>query len=100
MIKIIKVTGESLSPFFLHGDFVLVLNFPWIFNQIHIKDIIVFDHPEYGILIKKVVAVDPRNESITVAGTEPNSITSKAIGPIQKEDMIGKVIFHIKKPRH
>ena len=99
MIKIIKVTGNSLSPFFLPGDFVLTSNFPWTVNQIQTEDFIVFVHREYGVLIKKIVSIDPLDKSILVAGIYPGSIRSETIGRIQREDFIGKVIWHYKKNR-
>ncbi len=96
MIKFIKVTGKSLSPFFLPGDYVISLKVFRIINKLKLGDTIVFNQSEFGILIKKVIAIDPDSKSIIVAGTDPDSIGSARIGPVHSKDIIGKVVYHIK----
>jgi len=98
MIKIIKVTGESLSPFFLSGDYVIVGKFPLKLGGINVGDIIVFPHPKFGLLIKKVQSVNIETHHFFVEGSHPNSLTSDQIGPINLSTIFGKVLFHIKKP--
>lgn len=98
MIKIIKVAGESLSPFFLPGDYVLLGTksfYPW---KIQPGDFIVFDHAKYGRMIKKVLDYDPNTDHYHVSGTHPLSLNSDQIGPISSLDVIGKVLFHLKNP--
>jgi phage repressor protein C with HTH and peptisase S24 domain len=98
MIKIVKVTGNSLSPFFLPGDFVLIGLKPIFSRFIQPGDFIVFDHEGYGRLIKKVLDFDPRNDHYLVSGTQPMSLDSKQLGPISDQAVIGKVLLHIKNP--
>lgn len=96
MLKIIKVTGNSLSPFFLPGDYVLVWRSPRRFNHLAQGDFIVFDHVEYGRLIKKVIHNDPGHRSLQVEGIHPDSIPGQVLGQIFYKDILGKVIhrFH------
>lgn len=96
MLKIIKVTGNSLSPFFLPGDYVLVWSAPRRFDQLAQGDFIVFDHIEFGRLIKKIVQNDPGQRSIQVEGIHPDSISGQVLGKIFYKDVLGKVIrrFH------
>ncbi len=97
MIQILKVTGESLSPFFLEGDFVVVSKIPFVLRKIKTGDIVVFRHPAYGTMIKKVEQISPDGEEIFVLGTHPESTDSRQFGPLRRRQLIGKVIWHIRK---
>jgi len=94
MLKFIKVTGESLSPEYREGDYVMVITIPFLsFKR---GDTIVFTHVAFGMMIKKISHIDA--EGIFVVGNHPNSIDSSRLGVIPRRDVIGKVIWHIKKP--
>ena len=97
MIQILKVTGESLSPFFLEGDFVVVSKIPFVLRKIKTGDIVVFRHPVYGTMIKKVERISPSGEEIFVLGTHLESTDSRQFGPLHRNQLIGKVIWHIGK---
>ena len=97
MIQILKVTGESLSPFFLEGDFVVVSKIPFVLRKIVAGDIVVFRHPVYGTMIKKVERISPDGEEIFVVGTHPESTDSRQFGPLRRSQLIGKMIWHIGK---
>ena len=99
MLKIIKVTGSSLSPFFLPGDYVITYK-PKFFNKVfRPNDFIVFSHATLGLLIKIILDIDPIDNTYKVAGTNPSSISSEILGNVHQGDVIGKVIWHFKKPR-
>ena len=98
MIRIIKVKGRSLLPEYLDGDFVLILKIPFLFNRLHCGDTVVFEHPVYGMMIKKVDQIDPDTGEIEVIGLHENSVDSRQFGPVNRQDVIGKVLLHIKKP--
>lgn len=97
MIKITKVTGASLSPLFLPGDYVVALTCHWLAGRISAGDVIIFRHPEHGQMIKKVAAVNREKDIIEVQGTHPASIDSSHFGPIPPETVIGRVIWHIQQ---
>ena len=94
MIRLIKVTGDSLSPSYKEGDYVMLITVP--FFSFKAGDTIVFRHPEYGTMIKNIDFVD--SDKIFVVGTHPRSIDSRQFGPIERGDVIGKVIWHIRRP--
>jgi signal peptidase I len=96
MIRFIKVTGSSLSPFFLPGDYVLVSRSRLLAGELEQGDIIVFDHPEHGRLIK-MIASFPDPDHLVVTGYRPESIDSTSFGPISRSSVIGKVIWHISR---
>ncbi len=98
MFRIIKVTGDSLSPVYNDGDFVLIVKIPIFLINIRVGDIVVFKHPIYGQLIKKVHLVSDQEDKIFVVGFHENSVDSRQFGAISKKEILGKVIWHIKKP--
>ena len=98
MLKILKVTGDSLSPFFLEGDFVVVSKIPFFLRKPRSGDIVVFEHPTYGTLIKRVERLSPDGEEVYVIGEHPLSTDSRQFGPLPCRILLGKVIWHIRKP--
>ncbi|MGD9092243.1 MAG: S24/S26 family peptidase [Anaerolineales bacterium] len=99
MIRVIKVTGESLSPSFQNGDYVLVATASPFINRIRPGDIIVFDHDDLGIVIKMVDHVNHETGGLHVKGTHEHSLDSSRLGMIDRETIVGKVIWHIPGPR-
>lgn len=96
MLQFVKVTGESLSPLFQAGDYVLLLKIPSLLHQLRRGDIIVFQQPAYGVLIKRVDA-QLENGEVIVSGTAENSLDSRQLGPIPLHWVMGKVIWHIRR---
>jgi signal peptidase I len=98
MLNILKVTGDSLSPDYQEGDFVLASKIPVFLSTIREGDVVVFNHPEYGVLIKKVAIIYPQSREYFVIGSHGHSVDSRRIGNIRRKDIIGKVIWHIRRP--
>ena len=99
MFKVLKVSENSLSPAYQEGDYVVISTIPLLFGAPRRGDVVVFRHALYGTLIKMVEAVMPGGEELRVVGTHADSVDSRRFGPISRQDVIGKVIWHIKKPR-
>ncbi len=66
---------------------------PFLFGSIKPGDIVVFEHNDFGTMIKKVQSVD--SDQIFVAGTHIHSVDSNQLGPIHRDRLLGKVIWHI-----
>lgn len=94
MCRVIKVTGESLTPIVEEGDFVLVLKIPFFF--LRSGDIIVFRHESHGMMIKLVEVVSRNEGTVFAVGIHPLSTDSRAFGPVPKKDIIGKVIWRVR----
>jgi nickel-type superoxide dismutase maturation protease len=94
LLKVMKVTGESLSPFFESGDYVVLAG--WGLGRVGAGAVVVFRHPVYGTLIKRVEHITPEGE-LFVVGTHPESTDSRAFGAIPRKWLIGKVIFEVRK---
>jgi signal peptidase I len=98
MIRLLKVSGESLSPKYQEGDFVVVSKIPFLFDAIKPGDTVVFKQPGYGTMIKQVDRVEPEKDAIYVIGTRPDSVDSRNFGAVGERNVLGTVIWHIKKP--
>ena len=97
MLRFIKVSGASLSPEIGEGDFVLISKIPFCMNSLHAGDVVVFNHAAYGTLIKRIETVLQGGEAYFVVGSDEFSVDSRRFGPIDRDDLIGKVIWHIRR---
>jgi signal peptidase I len=98
MIKVLKVSGHSLTPYYQEGDFVLIVKIPFFLDRLKSGDTVVFNHPVFGQMIKLVEHIEPQGELVFVSGTHTNSLDSHQLGPIPRTALLGKVIWRIKKP--
>jgi len=85
-----KVIGRSMSPKIPQDSYVLVM--PWL-KILALKrgNIIKVKHPQYGEIIKSVVAID-NDGCIWLQGLDPSSVTMAQMGPISASQVLGKVI--------
>jgi len=97
MMKILRITGRSLEPDFRDGDYVLVSKIPLLVRPARAGDVVAFHKPPYGLLIKRVEYLTPGGE-LFVLGTHAASVDSLQFGPIRRQDLLGKVLVHVKKP--
>jgi signal peptidase I len=97
MFSLLKVEGNSLEPIVLEGDFVIASKIPFLIHPLKTGDLIVFKHVLYKTMIKLVERYDPETGQIYVTGTHSGSIDSRIFGPIRMQDVIGKVIWQIKR---
>ena len=91
MLKIFKIKGNSMSPIFAEGDYVLALSKKISRPKIH--DCIVFEDDIYGCIIKKISAA--QKSGFYVKGTNPSSMDSQSLGLIPHDRVIGKVIMKV-----
>ncbi len=94
MFKILRVRGISMAPCYLHGDFVLLLTRSWRGLLKPNRDV-VFRHSEHGLLLKRIVSVNRRDQCCRVVGIHRQSIDATALGAIAFDDLIGMVIRHM-----
>ena len=97
MLRIHKVIGDSMSPDFREGDFVVLTTVPFFLNRLKVGDTVIFDHKHYGTLIKRIASFDPETAEAYVEGTQPESLDSRRLGTIRRDAMRGKVIAHFPK---
>ncbi len=98
ILKFLRVRGASLAPHLQDGDFVLASRLPLWFRPLRVGEVVVFTHPAYGRLIKRVAQVLP-NHRLMVRGTDIDSVDSRTFGAIEVRQIEGVVIAHIPRPR-
>jgi signal peptidase I len=98
MFKWLKITGNSLNPDYQDGDYVVISQLPLWLRGIRPGDVIVFRHAAHGTLIKHVASVSADGTEIFVLGAQAESIDSRQFGAIRRPSVMGKVLWHIKKP--
>jgi nickel-type superoxide dismutase maturation protease len=98
MFKLIKVKGNSLTPEYDQGDYVIVTTLSFVLRALKSGDIVVFNHPVYGTMIKRIQSIDPQTRELFVIGTHPQSTDSRTFGTIPQSWLFGKVLWHIPNP--
>ena len=92
--KILRVTEHSLEPDIKDGDFVVISKIPFLFRKPRPGDVVVFQKPPYGLLIKRVEYLTSAGE-LFVLGNHPTSVDSLQFGPISQQEVVGVVIAHL-----
>ena len=100
LLMLIKVRGQSLSPAYEDGDYVLVSRVPLLLRGIQEGDAVVFQHPRHGKLIKLVLRLESGGRMVYLVGLNDASIDSRVFGAVPREHVLGKVIGHIPKNMH
>ena len=95
MIRLLKVTGESLSPFFDAGDYVLALERRLWRRPIRPGDVVIFRHPDYGTLIKRVERLEDEGALAFVIGANLLSTDSRTFGAIPIAWITDRVIWRV-----
>lgn len=93
-----KIEDRSMEPNFNSGDYVLVNKLAYVFRNPSKNDIVVLKHPEEKkkFLIKRISLVANSDEYYVMGDNKDFSQDSRHFGPIKKDSIIGKVLFHIK----
>ncbi len=99
MFKVLRLTGNSLLPEYRDGDYVVLSKIPVLIGMLAAGDVIVFETKEFGTVVKVIDAISTDGAHITVKGTHPLSVDSARIGPVSRKSVIGKVIWHIRRPK-
>jgi len=90
MLKLFKISGNSLYPHFKDGQRVLCSKV-FSFTKIKKSDVVVFSHMRYGLMIKIVEKIE--GGQYFVQGTDALSIDSRTFGLLHKSQITHKLIF-------
>jgi phage repressor protein C with HTH and peptisase S24 domain len=97
MLRLIKVTGDSLYPEYGSGDFVITSKIPVLFGSLRTGDVVVLFRQPYGLLVKRIERIEPGGKRMFVLGTQLHSVDSRRFGWVDRKEIIGKVLYHSKK---
>lgn len=92
MLKILRITGQSMSPTLNEGDYILVL---CRFFRLKLNDLVVVQHHSYPILIKRLAYLDQHTIELE-SDNQQLGLSREQMGQIKREAVIGKVIYCIK----
>ena len=94
MLKLVKVTGNSMSPTLEDGDYVLIRK-PRRQRKLTLGLIYVINHSELGRIIKRLG--DMKHDRCFFIGDNPSSTPSTVIGAVESSRVIGQVILAVGK---
>jgi len=93
LIRILRITGASLTPKFQPGDYILICT--WVDKRkLKPGDVVVFHQPGYGTLVKRVQEIYPEREVCWLIGNVPESVDSNEFGEVPFTNIIGKSVMH------
>lgn len=93
--KIWRINDESMAPTIPKNSYVLV-NHWFNFNWFSIENIVLIQHHFYGLIVKKIAVID-KNGFIWGRGENTKSLPIEQLGPINKKQIIGRVLFIFKR---
>ena len=91
IFKLIKVTGDSMSPALEDGDYVLIKK-PRSYRP---GSIYVIYHTDLGRIVKRLKSVE--NGSLIFNGDNPSSTPEAVIAPVSQDRVSGQAWLRISK---
>ena len=89
--KVFRVTGNSMSPTLIEGDYVIVKKYK---SRPIDGSIAVIKHPELGKLIKRI-SLNDKNGKVTLSGDNSLSIPSNIIGEFDQKLIKYQAVWRI-----
>lgn len=99
MLMRFKIQDKSMEPTFKSGDYVIVNKLAYKFGKPSRGDVVVIKHPveKDKFLLKRVSVITNSNKFYVVGDNRDFSQDSRHFGAVDKELIVGKVLFHAKK---
>ena len=91
--RVIRIVGNSMKPALRDGDFVLVCKH----RRPKVTDVVLVSHPEYGLMVKRLIYQDRSDNDMQLAGDNALSISSYHMGKLPSHAIIGIVRICISK---
>ncbi|WDE01950.1 nickel-type superoxide dismutase maturation protease [Thalassomonas actiniarum] len=85
-----------MFPRIPQSSYVLV-NHWFRLRSLEVEQTVLIQHPQLGLIIKKIALID-RNGLIWSKGENSASISVEQFGPVNKNQVIGRVLKVFKKP--
>ena len=84
LLKLMRIRGQSMSPYLKEDDLILVSYIPMIFYRIKVGDVVVLKDPrDDRKIVKRISKID--NEEYFVLGDNPSASTdSRSFGYVNK----------------
>ncbi|MFT2090359.1 hypothetical protein [Paraglaciecola sp. 2405UD69-4] len=86
------MVGQSMSPTLENNDYVICGRWPG-YRPVE-GCLVVVAHPYYQVIVKRVQAIDELGR-LKLSGDNLLSVDSQSMGWIDKECLVGRVVFRI-----
>lgn len=90
MIKIIKVRGGSMRPTLVPGDYMIIIKA----RALRPGFVVLVDHPEYGVIVKRVVSVS--GATLRLVGDGHVTTETADMGDVAVSQVMGRVRWAVK----
>lgn len=91
-LKIHRVVGQSMCPTMDHNDYVLCALWPGY--KLRKGSLVVVAHSKFNTIVKRVQCIDHLGR-LKLSGDHDSSVSTDSMGWINKQDVVGRVIFCI-----
>ncbi len=82
-----------MKPLLDDGDFVLALV---IARRARVNRLLVVQHPEYGVIVKRVIGVNA-DGSCWLGSENASGVDTLKMGQISQEQVLGRVLWRIRR---
>lgn len=89
-----KVKDRSMEPTLNEGSHVLVNRLAYRRRVPQVGDVIVLRHPREDVFLVKRVERLEGDRVYVVGDSGEHSVDSRSFGPVRRELIVGKVLFH------
>lgn len=84
-----RVQGSSMSPAFLHNDYIMA--YRTCTTSYSEGDVVIVEHERFDTIIKRVQKIE--NDCVFLSGDNPASTSAEKIGWQSLDNVIAKVIW-------
>lgn len=93
MFAVYRVKGNSMSPQIKNGEYVVT--FTWIFFKPWPGLRVVYYHPNYGVILKRVIDVNRQKKTFSSQGLNASSVEPKNLKNTPIASIKGFVIWQL-----
>ncbi len=93
MIRLVKIIGQSMTPEFHEGDYLILQT---AFLKPKTGQHIVYRHQEFGLIFKQIDKIE-NDGRFFLRSINPLGLQAERTGHCSPSRITGKVLWHIKK---
>lgn len=97
MLMIKTIHGASMAPWAHNRDIVIAVYLPR--GLLNPKQVILFKHPQYGHIIKRLDACNEQGQWRLRGDNAVQSVSSEQMGWVSLPYWVGRVIWVVKAPK-
>ena len=91
--RLVRIAGESMRPRLASGEYAVF----GPARRLKAGDIVLVDHPAFGRIVKSIAHIS--EHTVRIEGLSPQSTSSKRLGEVKPDMILGRIITSIKPQR-